>query len=384
MSSCPVWPILGVRSSAGTARVPRPVSLPSRRHPGGGRCRHSFHPVPADASGCSSSCLGGGGAAGRPPAPPPRGASAPDVAATADRLTRSLGAQAAGAYLDASGRLTVNVPGARAVAWWSGAAGATSRLVTCSSASQSWVQAALNALDRAGGGELGGRRGLQHRAGERARRRGLRGPGPVVRVRGLAERTPAVRTQAFYGGQAIYRGGLRCSAGFNTRSGSGRNYVLTAGHCTNLGAPGRPPAARRSARWPPPASPATTTAPSGSATRRRSTRAAGCSTTAPSATSPGPAGPGRVAGLQDRVDHGHDLRHRPGLQRHRELREGTVLVHPDHHLYPAGRQRRRPVRRQPGPGHHLRSTIGGCSQPGFRSFFQPADEALSVYGLTLL
>ena len=29
-------------------------------------------------------------------------------------------------------------------------------------------------------------------------------------------------------------------------------------------------------------------------------------------------------------------------------------------------------------------TIGGCSQSGFRSFFQPADEALSVYGLTLL
>jgi hypothetical protein len=40
------------------------------------------------------------------------GASAPEVAATADRLTRSLGAQAAGAYLDASGRLTVNVLGA--------------------------------------------------------------------------------------------------------------------------------------------------------------------------------------------------------------------------------------------------------------------------------
>lgn len=29
-------------------------------------------------------------------------------------------------------------------------------------------------------------------------------------------------------------------------------------------------------------------------------------------------------------------------------------------------------------------TIGGCSQFGFQSFFQPADEALSVYGLTLL
>jgi hypothetical protein len=29
-------------------------------------------------------------------------------------------------------------------------------------------------------------------------------------------------------------------------------------------------------------------------------------------------------------------------------------------------------------------TIGGCSQAGFQSFIQPADEALSVYGLTLL
>ena len=55
--------------------------------------------------------------------------------------------------------------------------------------------------------------------------------GTAVRV----QRTPAAHTQAFYGGQAILRGGSRCSAGFNTRSGSGRNYVLTAGHCTNLG-----------------------------------------------------------------------------------------------------------------------------------------------------
>ena len=38
----------------------------------------------------------------------PGRAAAPDAAATADRLTRALGAQAAGAYLDASGRLTVS------------------------------------------------------------------------------------------------------------------------------------------------------------------------------------------------------------------------------------------------------------------------------------
>lgn len=36
------------------------------------------------------------------------------------------------------------------------------------------------------------------------------------------------------GGQAIYTGGARCSLGFNARSGSTR-YVITAGHCTNIG-----------------------------------------------------------------------------------------------------------------------------------------------------
>jgi streptogrisin C len=36
------------------------------------------------------------------------------------------------------------------------------------------------------------------------------------------------------GGQAITRSGSRCSAGFNARSGSSR-FVITAGHCTNGG-----------------------------------------------------------------------------------------------------------------------------------------------------
>ena len=154
----------------------------------------------------------------------PRGASAPDVAATADRLTRSLGAQAAGAYLDASGDLTVNVLGARAAAQVR-AAGATPRLVTRSSASLGRVQAALNA---AGNAPVGASWGVDvasntvlvsvpagRGAAFVARARSF---GSAVRV----ERTPAVRTQAFYGGQAIYRGRSRCSAGFNTRSRSGR------------------------------------------------------------------------------------------------------------------------------------------------------------------
>lgn len=38
------------------------------------------------------------------------------------------------------------------------------------------------------------------------------------------------------GGQAITTGGARCSLGFNARSSSAR-YVITAGHCTNIGTP---------------------------------------------------------------------------------------------------------------------------------------------------
>ena len=37
------------------------------------------------------------------------------------------------------------------------------------------------------------------------------------------------------GGQAIFFGGGRCSVGFNSRAASGNYYVITAGHCTNLG-----------------------------------------------------------------------------------------------------------------------------------------------------
>ncbi|ATW47141.1 S1 family peptidase [Streptomyces peucetius] len=47
-------------------------------------------------------------------------------------------------------------------------------------------------------------------------------------------RTPGTFSKLIAGGQAIYAGGGRCSLGFNVRSGS-TYYVLTAGHCTNIG-----------------------------------------------------------------------------------------------------------------------------------------------------
>src|SRR5207302_5222884 len=49
------------------------------------------------------------------------------------------------------------------------------------------------------------------------------------------ERTPGVLRTFIAGGDAIYTGGARCSLGFNVASADGTPYVLTAGHCTNIG-----------------------------------------------------------------------------------------------------------------------------------------------------
>ncbi|HEV3013455.1 MAG TPA: S1 family peptidase, partial [Actinomycetota bacterium] len=206
--------------------------------------------------------------------------------------------------------------------------------------------------------------------------------GAAVRV----ERTPAVQTQAFYGGQAIYRGGSRCSAGFNTRSGSGRNYVLTAGHCTDLGG--------------------TWTTSSGQ-------------TIGPVAAS---SFPGNDFGAI-RISNPATLDPRGGVLHYGAFRDitgagrvpvggsacktgsttgttcGTVQAYNVTVRYAEGTvygMTRTNICTQPGDsggalyagslaqGITSGGTIGGCSQSGFQSFFQPADEALSVYGLTLL
>jgi streptogrisin D len=318
----------------------------------------------------------------------PGAASAPDVAATADRLTRALGAQGAGAWLDASGRLTVNVLGARAAAQVR-AAGATPRLVTRSMARLERVKAAL---DAAGNAPVGASWGVDlasntvlvsvpagRGAAFVARARSF---GAAVRV----ERTPAAHTQALYGGQAIYRGRSRCSAGFSTRSGSGRNYVLTAGHCTDLGG-----------TW----------------------TTSGGQTIGPVAASSFPGNDygairiGNPAALDPRggVLHNGAFRDITGASRvpvgssacktgsTTGTTCGTVQAYNLTVNYGEGivfGLTRTNICTQPGDsggalyagrlaqGITSGGTIGGCSQPGFRSFFQPADEALGTYGLTLL
>lgn len=56
---------------------------------------------------------------------------------------------------------------------------------------------------------------------------------PAARIEFVRERVRPYWN--IIGGQAITRSGARCSAGFNARAASGTRYVLTAGHCTQLG-----------------------------------------------------------------------------------------------------------------------------------------------------
>jgi streptogrisin D len=303
-------------------------------------------------------------AASAAPSAAPSGA---DPAATADRLTRALGAQGAGAYLDATGRLTVNVLGARAAAQVR-AAGATGTAPVGASWGVDLASNTVLVSVPAGRG-----------AAFVAKARSF---GAAVRI----ERTPAVQTHAFYGGQAIYRGGSRCSAGFNTRSGSGRNYVLTAGHCTDLGG-----------TW----------------------TTSGGQTIGPVAAS---SFPGNDYGAI-RISNPASLDPRGGVLHYGAFRDitgagrvavgsqacktgsttgttcGTVQAYNVTVRYAEGTvygMTRTNICTQPGDsggamyagslaqGITSGGTIGGCSQAGFQSFFQPADEALSVYGLTLL
>ncbi len=121
------------------------------------------------------------------------------LTATADRLSSSLGQRAAGAYVDATtGGLTVNVLDSAAAAQVR-ASGARPRLVTQSLARLDQIKAAL---DRAGG------------------------PAGTAWSVDVASNAVVVSVP----------NGTRCTAGFITRvPSSGNQYILTAGHCTNIG-----------------------------------------------------------------------------------------------------------------------------------------------------
>lgn len=163
------------------------------------------------------------------------------VAWSKDRTLRILlGSDFAGSRFDAeSGKLVVNVADASRVADVT-SAGAVAKVVEHSSAELNAEKAKLDQgsasvpksvtgwyVDEASNDVVVSVYGSDATAASWAK-----GLGADVRVEKVA-----VRPQTFWNlisGQAIRNSSARCSLGFNARSGSSR-YVITAGHCTDLG-----------------------------------------------------------------------------------------------------------------------------------------------------
>ena len=313
--------------------------------------------------------------------------------ATAAKLASSLGNRAAGSYLDAaSGRVVVNVLDAAAAAR-ARASGAQARLVPRSLARLDAIKASLDRL----GGVAGTAWGVDVQSNKvvvsipsgatGARTEALlaraRSFGSGVRVERIAG---AVSTRAFLGGQAILTGGSRCSAGFIARAASGNQYVITAGHCTNIG---------------------TTWTTSGGLT---------IGTTAASRFPTDDFGAIRIANPAQLQPQGGVLNNgafqditgstrvavnatvcktgsTTGTTCGRVLQYNTTVNYPQGTVFGLTTTN---VCVQPGDsggslfagsqaqGVTSGGTVGSCTQSGFRSFFQPADEALRVFGLTLV
>ncbi|MFI5895889.1 alpha-lytic protease prodomain-containing protein [Actinoplanes sp. NPDC051513] len=160
--------------------------------------------------------------------------------ALASKIDAQFGSATAGSYVDAAGKVVVNVTDA-ATARSVTAAGATPRFVARSGAELAAADNSLKAtLKTPGtafavdpisnqvvvsvdstitGAKLAAVQAIVAKLGDKA----------------SIESIPGTLSVEISGGDAIYAGGSRCSLGFNVRSSSGTNYFLTAGHCTNIG-----------------------------------------------------------------------------------------------------------------------------------------------------
>ncbi|GAA2124078.1 S1 family peptidase [Streptomyces synnematoformans] len=189
-----------------------------------------------------TAALGGSAAA----APPPAERSGQGVQADAATLARgaevarSLGADSAGAYLDAdSGDLVVTVTD-KAAAAEARAAGVRAELVEHSAAELRSAMGAFEKRAKITGTSWGVDPATNQisvqadstvSAAEYAKLKHVaRSLDGAARV----ERIPGVFREEVIGGDAIYGGGYRCSAAFNVTKNNAR-YFLTAGHCTNAG-----------------------------------------------------------------------------------------------------------------------------------------------------
>jgi streptogrisin D len=155
-------------------------------------------------------------------------------------LEKRLGARTAGSYLDSSGTVVVNVLDAASAAAVK-AAGATPRVVSRGSAQLATAQRTLESMRAVGTMVATDPKADQVvvsvtdsvSAADQAKLRSAAARlGGAVRL----ERVAGTLSTLIRGGDAIFVSGARCSLGFNVRDSAGTFYVVTAGHCTNIGA----------------------------------------------------------------------------------------------------------------------------------------------------
>ncbi|OEJ24871.1 serine protease [Streptomyces agglomeratus] len=165
-------------------------------------------------------------------------ATGPSTYALDSELSRRLGDDTAGSYIDRrTGALTVTVTSDRA-AEQVRASGAVAKRVERSAARLEAAMAALESRAKITGTSWGIDPTTNQVSVEADRSVSAR---ELARLRKVADaqdgavrisRVPGTFKREVAGGDAIYGGGYRCSAAFNVSKGTTR-YFVTAGHCTN-------------------------------------------------------------------------------------------------------------------------------------------------------
>jgi streptogrisin D len=160
--------------------------------------------------------------------------------ALASKLDSQLGAKTAGSYVDAAGKVVVNVTDAATAASVT-ASGATARYVAHSGAELAAADASLQAALKTPGtafavDPISNKVAVTYDSTVTgAKLAAVKATVAKLGDKATLEATPGTLGTTISGGDAIYAGGGRCSLGFNVRNSAGTNYFLTAGHCTNIG-----------------------------------------------------------------------------------------------------------------------------------------------------
>jgi len=162
------------------------------------------------------------------------------AATLAAKLDTQFGSLGAGSYIDAAGKVVVNVSDA-ATAKSVAAAGATPRLVAHSGAALAAAEGSLKANLKTPGTAFA----IDPVSNQvvvsvdstvtGAKLAAVQASVAALGSAATLESIPGTLSTTISGGDAIFVSGARCSLGFNVRNGAGTNFFLTAGHCTNIG-----------------------------------------------------------------------------------------------------------------------------------------------------